>query len=116
MQNVMTSRVLGVGLAGLLTVAAAFSTSAIFEAPSPGTNVQPVNGAELVIDLIQGQQTLLWSTLSGNVTSYTVLGWPSQVDGQDLGGALMIENPENGEAGVIAFGEKPMSVEFEVSG
>ena len=116
MQNVMRSRVLGLGLAGLLTIGAASSVSALFQAPSPGSNVQPVDGAELVIDLIQGHETLLWSALSGNVTSFTVLGWPSQVDGHDLGGALMIENPENAKAGVIAFGEKPMSVEFDVSG
>lgn len=116
MQNAMRIRLLGIGLAGLLTMAAAFSASALFQAPSPGTNVMPINGAELVVDLIQGQETLLWSTLSGNVTGYTVFGWPSQVDGHDLGGALMMENPKSGVAGVIAFGEKPMSVEFDVSG
>lgn len=112
----MRNRVLGIGLAGLVTVAAAFSTSALFQAPAPGSTLQPVNGAELVIDLIQGQEAVLWSTLSGNVTSFTALGWPSRVDGHYLGGALMIEKPENGVAGVIAFGERPMSVEFDLSG
>ncbi|MFV1962415.1 MAG: hypothetical protein ACC658_11355 [Acidimicrobiia bacterium] len=107
-------RLVGIGLAGFLTVAAAFSTSALFQAPSPGSNLDPVNGAELIIDLIQGEEALLWSSLSGTVTSYTVLGWPSRVDGQDLGGALMIDKPENGSAGVIDLGEKPMSVDFDV--
>lgn len=116
MQNVLSFRLLGISLAGLLTVAAAFSASAVFQAPSPGSNLEPVNGAELVIDLIQGQETLLWSSLSGAVTSYTVLGWPSTAGGHDLGGAMMIDNPENGLAGVIDLGEKPMSVDFDVSG
>jgi hypothetical protein len=116
MQNVLSFRLVGIGLAGFLTVAAAFSTSALFQAPSPGSNLDPVNGAELIIDLIQGQEALLWSSLSGTVTSYTVLGWPSRVDGQDLGGALMIDKPESNSAGVIDLGEKPMSVDFDVSG
>lgn len=116
MHNVITFRLVGIGLAGLLTVAAAFSHIALFQAQSPGSDLKAVTGAELIIDLVQGQETLLWSSLSGTVTGYTVLGWPSRVDGHDLGGALMIDKPENGSAGVIDFGEKPMSVSFDVSG
>ena len=116
MQNVITFRLVGIGLAGLLIGAAAFSHTALFQAPSPGSDLRAVSGAELVIDLVQGQETLLWSSLSGNVTGYTVLGWPWRVDGHDLGGALMIDRPENGSAGVIVFGEKPMSASFDVSG
>ncbi len=114
MPNVIAFRLVGIGLAGLLIMAAAFSHTALFQAPSPGSDLEAVSGAELVIDLVQGQKTLLWSSLSGTVTGYTVLGWPSSVDGHDLGGALMIANPENGLAGVIDFGEKPMSASFDV--
>ncbi|MCZ6736459.1 MAG: hypothetical protein O7B77_00610 [Actinobacteria bacterium] len=116
MQNVIAFRLVGIGLAGLLTVAAALSQTALFQAPSPGSNLRAGGGAELVIDLVQGQEALLWSSLSGNVTGYTVLGWPSRVAGHDLGGALMIDKPENGLAGVIDFGEKPMSASFDLSG
>lgn len=115
MQNTIAVRLAGIGLAGVLTVAAVFSTTALFEASSPGSNLEAVGGAEMIIDLIQGQKTLLWSSLSGTVTGYTVLGWPTNVDGHDLGGALMIAKPENGLAGVIDSGEKPMSASFDVS-
>jgi hypothetical protein len=116
MSNTITVRLVGIGLAGLLTVAAAFSTTVLFQASTPGSDLEAVGGAEMIIDLVQGQKTLLWSAISGTVTGYTVLGWPSSVDGHDLGGALMIANPENGLAGVIDFGEKPMSAIFDVSG
>ncbi|MEA1903092.1 MAG: hypothetical protein U9N56_06165 [Actinomycetota bacterium] len=116
MQNVITLRHLAFGLAALLITAASFSASAVFSAPAPGSNLEPVGGAELLIDLIQGQEHLLWSSLSGNVTSYEVLGWPTSDGEHDLGGALVIERPENGLVGVIDFGEKPMSAEFSISG
>ncbi len=115
MPNTITVRLVGVGLAGLLTVAAVFPTTALFQASSPGSNLEAVSGAEMIIDLVQGQRNLLWSAVSGSITGYTVLGWPSNVDGHDLGGALMIANPENGLAGVIDFGEKPMSASFDVN-
>lgn len=115
MPNTITVRLVGIGLAGLLTVAAVFPTTALFQASSPGSNLEAVSGADMIIDLVQGQKTLLWSSLSGTVTGYTVFGWPSSVDGHDLGGALMIANPENGSAGVIDFGEKPMSASFDVN-
>ncbi len=115
MQGTITVRLVGVGLAGLLTVAAVFSTTALFEAPSPGSSLEAVGGAEMIIELVQGKKTLLWSSLSGTVTGYTVLGWPTSVDGHDLGGALMFAKPENASAGVIDFGEKPMSASFDLS-
>ncbi|MEE8405855.1 MAG: hypothetical protein V3S32_01755 [Acidimicrobiia bacterium] len=115
MPNTITVRLVGIGLAGLLTVAAAFSTTALFEASSPGSDLEAVGGAEMIIDLVQGRKTLLWSSLSGIVTGYTVLGWPTSVDGHDLGGAVMLAKPENGSAGVIDFGEKPMSASFDLS-
>jgi hypothetical protein len=103
-------------LAALLLTAASYAGVARFEAPHPGADLQPVEGAERVIQLLQGQQSLLWSTLEGTVTLYTVLGWPSAHDDAELGGALMIHRPSDGKAGVIDFGEKPQTVLFELDG
>jgi len=116
MQRVFSLRPVALGLAAALITAAAFSASAVFEAGAPGSNLNPIDGAELVIDLIQGQEHLLWSSLSGNVASLEVVGWPTSDGTHELGGALMIERPEDGLVGVVDFGEKPMSAEFSVSG
>ena len=114
MQTVTSSRLVGIGLAALLT-AAAFSTTALFSAPSPGSDLEPVGGAEMIIDLVQGQETILWSSLAGTVNSLKVVGWPSNDGTHELGGAMAIERPVDGQAGIIDFGEKPMAVEFDVS-
>jgi hypothetical protein len=37
------------------------------------------------------------------------------IDGNDLGGALVIERPVDTEAGVIDFVEKPKSLSFEIN-
>lgn len=116
MLQATTRRVVGVGLAAAMTIAAAFSTTAFFSAPSPGADLAPVNGAELIIDLIQGQEHLLWSSISGTVETVTVIGWPTSDEEHELGGALLIERPENGLAGTIDFGEKPMTAKFDISG
>lgn len=115
MQTVNRSRLVGMGLAALLTVAATFPTTALFSAPSPGSNLQPVGGAEKIIDLVQGQETILWSSIGGVVMSFKVVGWPSNDGTHEVGGALVIERPVSGQAGVIDFGEKPMTVEFDVT-
>ena len=116
MQNVTTSRVAGLAMAAILTIAAAFSATATFESSAPGLDLEPVGGAESLISLIQGQEHILWSTLTGTVTSYQIVGWPSESGNAELGGALRIERPENGSTGVIDFGEKPMTLEFELNG
>lgn len=116
MPNVTSFRLIGIGLAALLTMAAALSTTATFQADTPGSNLEPVNGAEFLIDLVQGQETMLWSSLTGQVTAFEIAGWPSTDGEHELGGALMIERPEDGLAGVIDTGEKPMSAVFEVVG
>lgn len=103
-------------MAALLTIAATVSTTASFGAPTPGSSLQPLNGAELVIDLVQGQETLLWSSLGGQVNVHEVIGWPTSDGQHDLGGALMMEKPENGLVGVIDTGERPMSAVFELAG
>jgi len=106
----------GLVLAMMATVAATFSASALFEAPAPGLDLEPAAGAEQVIDLVQGESAILWTALTGDVTSYLVLGWPETRGEVELGGALVMERPEDGGVGVIDFGDKPMSIEFSLEG
>jgi hypothetical protein len=100
-------------LAGL-AIALALSATALFQAPRPGADLDPVGGADNVVQILQGNQNILWTSLSGNVTGYVVQGWPSKTGDTELGGALMMERPANGQAGVIDFGEKPMTLEFQL--
>ena len=109
-------RAVGPWLAAILLTAASFAGGALFEAPGPGADLEPVDGAAQIIQLLQGQRSLLWTSLGGTVDAYQVLGWPSQHGDSELGGALMIRRPADGTAGVIAFGEKPMSLHFEAGG
>jgi len=109
-------RNLTLAAAALFLAAASFGGAALFRADRPGADLAPVGGAAEVIHILQGNQTVLWTSLSnGVVTSYRVQGWASTVDGNELGGAVVIERPLDGTAGVIDFGEKPKSVTFEVS-
>jgi uncharacterized protein (DUF58 family) len=106
----------GLVLAALAIAAAAFSASALYQAPAPGLDLEPVAGAEQVVEILQGQSTVLWTALAGNVTGYVVLGWPETRGEVELGGALVLEQPSDGGAGVIDFGDKPMSIEFFLDG
>jgi hypothetical protein len=108
-------RYLALCLAGLVMAAASLAATAVFVADGPGSNLAPIGGADHMIEILQGNQTILWSSLSGSVASYRVEGWPRTIDGNDLGGALVIERPVDTEAGVIDFGEKPKSVSFEIN-
>ncbi|MBW3666018.1 MAG: hypothetical protein KY394_00340 [Actinobacteria bacterium] len=103
-------------LAAMMLTAASYGGAALFRAPHPGGDLQPVDGAERVIQLLQGGQSVLWTTLEGTVSLYTVIGWPSSHDDAELGGALMMRTPSDGGAGVIDFGEKPMTLQFELGG
>jgi hypothetical protein len=116
MLNVNSLRLVGLGLAALLTLGAALSSTALYAADSPGSDLEPVGGAEMIVDLIQGQEAILWSSVTGTVNQYQVLGWPTTDGENELGGALVIERPTDGTVGVIDIGEKPMSIEFDVSG
>jgi hypothetical protein len=100
----------------LALMAASFGATALFRSGAPGADLKPVGGSDSVVQILQGNRTVLWTALSGSVGMYRVEGWPTTVDGNDLGGAVMIERPADGSAGVIAFGEKPRSVSFEMSG
>ena len=85
----------------------------MFQADRPGADLSPVGNAAEMVQILQGNRTVLWTSLSGAVTSYRVEGWASTVDGNELGGAVVIERPADGTAGVIELGEKPKSVSFE---
>lgn len=100
----------------ILSLATGFATTARYIADSPGADLRPVDGAERVVQILQGQQHILWTSLTGSVTSITVRGWPITDGDVELGGALTIIQLDRGDAGVIDAGEKPMSVGFDVSG
>lgn len=103
-------------MTAVLTIAAAFSATATFQSSAPGSGLEPVGGAESLISLLQGREHLVWSALTGTVSSYTVRGWPTTEGDVELGGALVIEQPADGLTGVIDFGERPMMLEFEIEG
>ncbi len=106
----------GLALAGAAVVAASFAASALYRAPAPGFDLLPVAGADEVVEIAQSQSAILWTALTGSVTSYLVLGWPESDGEVELGGALVLERPDDGLAGVIDFGYKPMSVQFTLDG
>ncbi len=116
MQTVSAARSTLLVIAAALT-AVAMTAGAVFQAPRPGADLRPTGRAADVIELIQGNESLLWTALSGTVTGYAVQGWPSSNGDNDLGGALMMERLENGaDAGIIHFGEKPMTLTFDTAG
>ena len=100
----------------VVAAALAVSASALFQAPQPGADLAPTGGSENLIQILQGNQSIIWTSLSGSVSSYVVQGWPSTSGANELGGAMTMERPLNREAGVIEFGEKPMTLRFEVAG
>ncbi|MET0565056.1 MAG: hypothetical protein ABW021_01255 [Acidimicrobiia bacterium] len=102
--------------AALLLTAASLGATAFFAADRPGSDLRPVSGAEDMVQILQGNRNILWTALSGSVGLYRVEGWPVSIDGNDLGGALVIERPADGSAGVIEFGEKPKSIVFDIEG
>jgi hypothetical protein len=116
MQRVITQRLAGLGLAAILTLTAAGGAIAVFVAGGPGENLIPSGNSESLIDLTQVNNSILWVSLAGNVSTVKTLGWPTSDGAHDLGGALVIEEPTNPLAGTINIGEKPMSVGFELSG
>ncbi len=114
MQSMSTARST---LLAVVAVAAALAVTAtaVFQAPRPGADLRPTGSAAGLVQLIQGNESVLWTSLSGTVTGYTVQGWPSREGDNELGGALMIERLEPGaDTGVVSLGEKPMSLSFEV--
>ena len=114
MHNAPYVRSLSLVLATLLLAATTLGTSAVFAADEPDSDLDPLGNADKRVEIHQGTNTILWASLSGAVSSYTVLGWPSTEGDSELGGALMIEKPDDALAGIIDFGEKPMTLSFEI--
>lgn len=112
MQGVITQRLAGLGLATILTLTAAGGAAAGWVAGGPGENLYADDGANLIVDLTQVSNSILWSSLAGNVSLVETAGWPSSDGTHDLGGALVIEKPSDPLVGTINIGEKPMSVHF----
>jgi hypothetical protein len=116
MHRLLRPRNLSLSFAVLALAAASLATTAVFQAAGPGIDLSPIGNADQAIEILQGSQNILWSSLSGSVVSYRVEGWPVSIDHNDLAGGLVIERPENGSAGVIGFAEKPRSLSFEIDG
>jgi hypothetical protein len=113
MQGVITQRLAGLGLAAIMTLTAGGAV-AVFAAGGPGENLSPMGDADLLIDLTQVGNSVLWTSVAGNVATVKAVGWPSS-DGDDyLGGALTIQIPANPEAGTVNLGEKPRTIEFDL--
>ena len=114
MQGVISHRLAGLGLAAVLTLTAAGGAAvAVFVAGGPGENLSPQGNAAHLVNITQVSNSILWSSLAGNVEFVETRGWPSSDGIHDLGGALVIERPKNPLAGTINIGEKPMSVQLE---
>jgi hypothetical protein len=103
-------------LAALALLAATTAGTAMFQSSAPGRDLAPVGGAEALVDLLQSNGALLWTSLAGPVTEITVQGWPVVNGDVELGGALVMERPEDPTAGTINLGEAPMTATFEVGG
>jgi hypothetical protein len=101
-------------LAAFAIIAATTTGTAVFEADAPGRDLSPVGGAEALVNLLQSNGALLWTSLAGPVTEITVTGWPVVNGDVELGGALVMERPEDPMAGTINLGEPPMTATFEV--
>lgn len=114
MQGVITQRLAGLGLAAIMALTAAGGAVAVYAAGGPGENLRATGDASALIDLTQVRDSILWTSLAGDVAAVQTLGWPSSDGVHDLGGALTIERPANPLAGTVGIGEKPMSVEFRL--
>ena len=112
MRRVITHRLAGLGLAAT-TLMAAGGAVAVFAAGEPGEIMTPTDGADLMVSLVQSQDSVLWVSLAGNVTTVRTLGWPISDGTHDLGGALVLEKPSNPLAGTVNIGESPISMEFD---
>ena len=113
MQRVITTkRLVGMGLAALLTLTAAGGAVAVYTAGGPGETLTPAGEADLLVSLVQSNEAILWTSLAGNVNIVETVGWPSSDGVHDLGGALVIEAPENPTAGTVNIGEMPKSIQF----
>ena len=52
-----------------MTLMAAGGAVAVFAAGEPGEIMSPTDGADLMVSLVQSQDSVLWVSLAGNVTT-----------------------------------------------
>jgi hypothetical protein len=112
MQGVITQRLAGLGLAAIMTLTAAGGAVAVFAAGGPGENLISKGDSALLVDLTQVSNSILWSSMAGNISLVETTGWATSDGTHDLGGALVIERPANPLAGTVNIGEKSSSVRF----
>ncbi len=99
-------------LAVLLLTAASSSSVAVFRSSTPGADLAPIDGAAGIVQILQGSESVLWTSLGGPISTVEVTGWPVSSGGNDLGGALVVENVDGAGSGVVDFGEKPKILVF----
>ncbi|MEX1037892.1 MAG: hypothetical protein WDZ96_03440 [Acidimicrobiia bacterium] len=103
--------------AALLVLGVASMTTARFVADQPGGHLRPIADAGELVSLIQGQEHILWVSLSGPVTQVTVWGWPESDGEVELGGGMSLTRLDGGtESGILTHDDRPRAVEFEVTG
>jgi hypothetical protein len=112
MQRVITHRLVGLGLAAIMTLTATGGAVAVFTAGGPGESMSPLGEGDLLVRLTQSNNAVLWTSMAGNVSTVETRGWPTSDGTHDLGGALVIEHPDRPTAGTVNIGEKPMSMSF----
>ena len=112
MQKVINKRLAGWGLAALMTLTAAGGSAACSRLVGPARIWHRSTEADMLISITQTQESILWSSLAGNVSAVEIVGWPVADGTHELGGALMIEKPANPLAGAMRTGEKPASAKF----
>jgi hypothetical protein len=116
MQRVERVRIPVLVVAALLVLAAASLTTARFAADHPGGDLNPIESAAEAISLVQGNEHVLWVSLTGPVTQVTVWGWPVSDGEVELGGGMSLTRLDGGTtSGIIDTADKPKAVSFELS-
>lgn len=113
MQRVNRFQVSFLVAGAILLLAAATAGAATFVADEPGSALVPIDDAGDVIKLIQGQQELLWVSLTGPVTQVAVWGWPVSDGEVELGGGMSVTRLDGGAAsGIVETPDPPSAISF----
>lgn len=85
-----------------------------FQAPSPGADLEHAGGNRDAVSISQDETSVTWKAEGTTVSGYQVQGWPAATGTDELGGGLILSRAIE-QSGVIAFGERPMLLVFEIS-
>ncbi len=88
---------------------------AVYLAPAPGEALEPVGAAARHVTVEQDTTSVSFEALHRTVDRVSVQGWPTQVGGDELGGAMVVV-AIGSSTGSVEFGEMPRLVEFSLSG